>query len=357
MLMTHGKPKAPHNPTAAQQKLPKGLYIASAKGRRYVYAWRGGPRLHQPIGTPAFFAEYQTAKDAQIARPSADTIAGLVLEYRESRAFKQLAQATRKDHERGFEAIICQFGTAPLAAFNDSRIRKDLRQWHESFPRDRQADKILGTLSRLLAFAKTDGLINENPALDIENRYTRNADPSPVPQSIINKVIEADTTPPSVARAIALISLCGLARADAAALSWSHVKSDRIDKRRQKSRVRATPPMTKDLAEILATMPRIINVLTVLTNEQGRPWTSADALGKAISKAFRACNVSYTSHDLRASYACYLMSQGATDEEIAEALGWSLDTARIIRRHYIDDAAIFQGRIAKFSKTKSEQNC
>ena len=58
---------------------------------------------------------------------------------------------------------------------------------------------------------------------------------------------------------------------------------------------------------------------------------------------------------VRATYACYLMRNGASDEEAAEALGWSIETARFVRRHYVDDESIFQGRLAKFA-TKQEQN-
>ena len=332
----------------------KGLSIVRAKGREYVYAWRGGPRLTAPIGTPEFMRQYNEAIAKRKALPAADTIAGLILEYRASKAFRDLALASRKDHERAFPHILKEFGPAPVAIFNDPRIRKDIRKWHEGFAKDRQADKLLGSLSRLLSFAVQDGYLTVNPALQVPNRYAREPDPAPVSEADLAKVLEHKDTPASVALACLLMARSGLARADAATLLWSHVKQDRIDKRRVKSKQRARPPMTPELSEALAAMPRKNGVLTVLTNENGKPWTSADALGKAISAAFRAVGVDHTSHDLRATYACFLMGKGATDEEVAEALGWSLKTVRHVRRHYVDDEAIFQGRIAKFA-TKQEQ--
>lgn len=331
----------------------KGLHITTAKGRRYVYAWRGGPRLKSKIGSPEFIKEYAEAVESRKALPGADTIAGLVLEYRASRSFKSLASASRKDHERAFPHILKEFGTAPLAAFADARIRKDIRKWHDGFKHDRQADKILGTLSRLLSFAVSDGYLTTNAANHIEKRYKREADPTPVSEEDIQKTLDAPTTPPEVALAIRLMSRSGLARADAAGLMWSHVKSDRIDKRRAKSKVRASPPMTPELEAVLSDTKRKRGSLIVLTSPSGSPWR-ADNLGKLISKAFKDAGVNATSHDLRAAYACYLMRKGATDEEAAEALGWSIETARFVRRHYIDDESIFQGRIAKFT-TKQEQ--
>lgn len=329
----------------------KGLFITRAKGKEYVYAWRGGPRLTAPLGSPEFIRQYQEAHAQKRALPESDTVAGLILEYRASRAFRDLAPATRKDHERAFPHILKQYGTAPLEVFEDRKVLQDLRKWHEGFEKDRQADKILGTLSRLLSFGMSDGLLTQNFATKLENRYTREPKPNPVSEENLSKALDA--AGPRVALAMRLMARSGLARADAASLMWSHVKSDRLDKRRVKSKQRATPPMTEELAAILAEMPRPSGALTVLTNDNGKPWR-ADGLGKAVSAAFKAVELDHTSHDLRATYACFLMRKGATNEEASEMVGWSIETIQYIRRHYIDDEAIFQGRIAKFA-TKQER--
>ena len=338
--MTTGKKPRPD--------LPKGVAVVRAKGRTYVYAWRGGPRMTSPLGSAKFFAEYDAIIAASKARPPVDTIAALILEFEKSREFSGLAPATRADHRRAFAAIMETFGGAPIAAFEDARIRRDLRQWRDAFEEPRRADKMLGSFSRLLSFAVEDGLLARNPALDIGARYHREPAPTPVAEADIERTLAAKTTPAEIARAIRIIARSGLARADAASLAWSHIRADCIDKRRQKSRVRATPPMTDELAAALAACPRIDGVLTVLTDGLGRPWR-ADALGKGISAAFRAAGLAATAHDLRASYASFLIRRGATDEEAAEALGWSPATIRHIRRYYVEAEAIIAGRIAKFS--------
>ncbi|MGE0181982.1 MAG: tyrosine-type recombinase/integrase [Parvularculaceae bacterium] len=331
----------------------KGLHVVA--GGRYVYAWRGGPRLHSPIGSVEFFAEFQRAIESRKALPAGDTIKGLILEFRASLDFRKLAPATRADHERAFEAIISEFGRAPIAAFADARIRRDIRRWHDNFPHDRQADKMLASLSRLLSFAVADGHLLTNPALDVENRYTREADPTPVSEADLAHVLSSPETDEQTALAIRVMARSGLARADAASLTWAHVRSDRIDKRRVKSKQRAQPPMTDELRAALNACPRVDNVMTVLT-VKGRPWR-ADSLGKSIAKAFRSAGLKHSSHDLRATYACYLFRRGASDQEAAEMLGWSEETVRQIRRHYIDDDAIFEGRIAKFSAQIENTDC
>lgn len=342
--------------TSGKKVSVKGLHVTRAKGREYVYAWRGGPRLTAPVGSPEFLRQYAAAVEQRKRLPEADTIAGLILEYRASRSFRSLEPASRKDHERAFPHILEKFGPAPVAAFNDPRIRKDIRKWHEAFELDRQADKILGTLSRLLSFAVEDGHIAVNPALKVPNRYRRQPDPTPVSEADLKTVLAAPTTLPEAAHAILLCARSGLARTDASSLMWSHVRSDRVDKRRDKSKIRATPPMTPELRQCLDDMPRFDGVLTVLTNADGKPWTSADALGKAVNRALKDAGLGrHTMHDLRATYASFIIAKGATDEEAAEALGWSLDTIRHIRRHYVDDEAIFAGRIAKFAAKKEQK--
>ncbi|WDI31620.1 hypothetical protein PUV54_00230 [Hyphococcus flavus] len=331
----------------------KGLAVSRAKGRTYYYAWRGGPRLTAPYGSAEFLKQFADAHAARKALPEADTIAGLILAFRASREFKALAKATKKDHERAFPHILREFGGAPVAAFDDPRIRRDIRKWHDGFDLDRQADKMLGSLSRLLSFAEADGLIARNPALAINNRYHRAPAPAPLTEAALETVLTAATTPPEAAYAILLCARSGFSRTDAASVTWAHVKHDRIDKRRDKSKIRATPPMTPELRQCLDDMPRPDDVLTILTNADGRPWPSADALGKIVNKALHDAGLDHTMHDLRATYACFLMRKGATDEEVADALGWSIDTVRFIRRHYVDDEAIFAGRIAKFAATAS----
>jgi hypothetical protein len=41
--------------------LLKGIHAVTAKGVRYHYAWRGGPRLVGEPGSPEFIASYTAA--------------------------------------------------------------------------------------------------------------------------------------------------------------------------------------------------------------------------------------------------------------------------------------------------------
>ena len=54
------------NGKRALPEIPKGITIVRAKGRAYVYAWRGGPRLYSPVGSAKFFIEYEAALSSRL---------------------------------------------------------------------------------------------------------------------------------------------------------------------------------------------------------------------------------------------------------------------------------------------------
>ena len=42
----------------------KGLFRVRAKGREYLYAWRGGPRVRGPVGSPEFVDDWKAAQNS-----------------------------------------------------------------------------------------------------------------------------------------------------------------------------------------------------------------------------------------------------------------------------------------------------
>jgi hypothetical protein len=68
----------------------KGIASATAKGRAYWYAWRGGPRLRGQPGSPEFVASYNEAIESRRA-PESGRFKSLVVFYRASKEYKGLA--------------------------------------------------------------------------------------------------------------------------------------------------------------------------------------------------------------------------------------------------------------------------
>ncbi len=108
----------------------KGLHIVEAKGREYVYAWRGGPAIKaRPVGGPAFHAEYnQAVADHRVADNS--RFRATIIDYRDSDDFRGLAQSTRKVWSRWLDRIRDHFGDLSTAQFDRPKnIRPVIRKW------------------------------------------------------------------------------------------------------------------------------------------------------------------------------------------------------------------------------------
>lgn len=327
----------------------KGVHRYRSKGRLYVYAWRGGPRIHAPEGTPEFLIELAEAHRKAKEPPKGDTLLSVIHEYKRSRQFQKLAPATRADHERNFEVILKTFADAPMSAFDKPAIRRVVRRWHEAIEGDRAADKALGTLSRLLNFAASDGLVMSNATASIEKRYERELKPTPWTEEELARYIEA--APPYLARVAILGAATGLARADLARVSWSHVRPSHIEISRKKSDQITRVTITPDLRVFLDDTPR--QSTAILLNSRGLPWTS-DGLGKSFDKLRSQVGIEKTLHDLRALRACRLYGVGFTDDEVADEMGWSLKTVRYIRRYYVNQEALFQRRVVRLRGTEHE---
>jgi integrase len=54
--------------------------------------------------------------------------------------------------------------------------------------------------------------------------------------------------------------------------------------------------------------------------------------------------ITKTLHGLRSFRACRLYEAGFDDGAVADEMGWSLNTVRHIRLHYVDQEALFAGR-------------
>src|SRR5436190_23376844 len=120
------------------------LYKVTAKGRTYWYAWRGGPAIRAPHGTPAFAAEYAAHHEARKGGDAAK-LSGLIVDWKKSDVWAALADSTKKNWKGPLGTIQAQFGAVPLGAFEDQiasrkRIKAWLKGWDDR-PRTRDMHK------------------------------------------------------------------------------------------------------------------------------------------------------------------------------------------------------------------------
>jgi len=330
----------------------KGLHkvrrkLADGSYRTHYYAWRGGPRVEGAPGTPEFIANYNRAVQDRRA-PVSNSIASVVADYKRSARHSDLVLKSRTDECRNLDKILDRFGTAPIRAFNDSRMRKDIRDWHVSLDGDRSADIALGVLRKVLNFARDDGLISLNPASGHRLRYSANRSEiiwSPDKLELICSVSSQE-----LARVILLSAYSGLARTDLCKLTWSKVSENAIQFSRSKTGELATVPIFREIRAVLESTPKICP--HVLTNTRGKPWTP-DGLGTAFDRAKRKAGiVDLRFHDLRGTAVTFLYAQGLNDSEVADIVGWSEKSVSAIKKRYVSREAVASALIARLERTK-----
>lgn len=321
----------------------KGLFRVRAKGRSYVYAWRGGPRLLAPEGSPEFVAELAEAQ-RQARAPNTSRVSGLIVAYKASPAWTDLADSTRKVWSPWLQRIDDHFGPLAVRQFGRPEIKPDIRKWRDkrrSTPR--AADTGMQVLSRLLSFAVSEGLIGLNPCAGIERLH--DTDRSEIIWTEDELASLKAVASPELWWATRLAALTGLRQDDCRKLTWSEIGDLAIERRTGKSRGRkvALVPIYVELRELLDEIPR--RAVQVLTNTRGVPWRSG--LSDSFADAAARAGVDKHFHDLRGTAATRLYLAGFTLREIAETLAWDEDHVERIINRYVRRDALLRERIAR----------
>jgi hypothetical protein len=85
-------------------------------------------------------------------------------EIKASSEFGRLAQSSRRSYLAYLAAIEVEFGSMPIAALSNPRVRGVIKAWRDRISNSpRKADYAWTTLARVLAFAKDRGRITTNP--------------------------------------------------------------------------------------------------------------------------------------------------------------------------------------------------
>jgi integrase len=334
-------------------KMKNGPYRVRSKGKEYWYAWRNGPRLLSTPGTQAFLQEIA---DAVAARQAPDTskVSGLVGLYRASSYFlEDLAPSTRDLWNPWLDKIRDRFGALSIRQFDRPAIKPEITRWHHSMKSTpRAADTGLQVLSRVLAFGMSQGKLGSNQCEGMAHLHKSNrADVIWGDEDFATLLAHAS---PEMAWAARLAALTGLRRGDLVKLAWSHVGEFAIEMKTGKSneRVTVTIPMTKDLRDLLAVIPK--RATTVLTSSDKRPWTG-DGLGSSFWKVIQKAGLKDKGlrfHDFRGTAATRLYRAHLSLREIAEVLGWSEDRVEKIINRYVKRDEILKDRIRRIEQAQ-----
>ncbi len=366
------------------------LYRKRVKGHAYVYYRRHGSltRLPAEADKLAFLAAWQAAHalgeaaahqgGATSDAPLPGSMRALVLAYRASAEWQDLAPATRVDYDKALTPLAGpRYGHLPVATMPRQFVFK-LRDDFASMPAftrhkvpapivdadgrqlvlatPRRANRMVNVLRLLLSWAHDRGgwLRGANPALRpgrlrTSGHYRRWTDVD------FAMFMACDAVAEELKRAAALGLYTGQRKQDCLAMTRSARRAGVIEvtpeKTRRSTAVRLAIPEHPELRRILDAAPRS-DAVTILTRKDGLAWRE-DHFNHAFAKAVKAAGLAGLSfHGLRKAASARMAEAGCTDAEI-EAIVDHAD-ARMTRlyREQADQKTRATAAIRKLVRTK-----
>lgn len=357
--------------------MTSGLHIVRKRLKSgtawYIYAWRSGPQIRRvdavkkPRLTLDDYARAKELREQDLDVPR-DDVGSVLTAFRCSEYWKGLATSTKRTWGHALDRIENRWGNAPLAIFDDARMKAKIVAWRNSMKATpRTADISVAVLARFLDWAVLEGRLVLNTAQGIPTLHRAESRAAVIwlPEDI--SAIKAVAQQP-LCDAIDLAILTGLRRADLVALRWDEVGDIAIhrvaSKRSRGKRFRVTIPRLPALDNLLSTLrtrKRCEGVETVLVNGRGTSWTG-DGLASSFHEARKRANngsgiwhierdpadgsedkTQKRLHDLRGTFATRIMTHPTarlSNKEIANLMGWSEDQVDEIRKRYVDERAI-----------------
>jgi integrase len=250
---------------------------------------------------------------------------------------------SRNGGSGGLTAIGKEFGDFPLSGLSEREARTEFLRWRDEVAKrsKRTADYGWSVLARALSWALDRGLIDANPCEKGDGVYRASR-----AERVWTETDEAAFTAvasPQMRLAFMLALWTGQRQGDILRLAWSAYDGVSIRFKQAKTGVRVVVPVGAPLKAILDATSR--RAPQVVTNEDGRPFTSSGFRASFRATQVRAGVKGLTFHDLRGTAVTRLAVAGATEMEIAAITGHAVSDVRsILDQNYF-------GRVAELGKS------
>jgi integrase len=326
----------------------KGVHTVKAKGRRYYYAWRGGPRINATPGTPAFLLEYEKAH-ASRRKPPENCLFTLIVEFKQSSDFDQLSARTKKDYRNYLAIVEEEFGTMPLTVAQDLRARGVFKAWRDRFAHQpRKADHLWTVLSRVLSFGKDRGRLDVNVCERGGRLYKAHRQDKIWTEDQISRFLEVAS--PELQLALLMALWTGQRQGDLLTLRWDAYRDGKLLIVQSKTKARVAIPCAAILVKALEQVPR--SATTILTTGAGKPWTGDGFRSSWRKTCLKAEITDVTFHDLRGTAVTRLARAECSVPQIAALTGHSLkDAQAILDGHYFSrEASLAEEAVSKLER-------
>lgn len=300
-------------------------------GRRNWYVRKGhGPRirLRAEFGSDSFWAEYRAALEGAPKpnkAPKTNSLGWSLDRYRKSSAWATLSNATRRQRENIYKAVIKTAGEEPLKDITEENIRAG-RERRKTTPH--AANNFLKAMRGFFVWAVEEKLVAENPTKGVKLLSGEN-DARGFHTWTKEELDRYEAKWPIGTRerlAFDLLLYTGLRRGDAVRVGKQNVSDGVItietekQNRRSRERMQVSVPILPPLAaSIEATQTGDI---VYLVTEAGLPWVK-ESFGNWFREACRKAGCPGSAHGLRKAGATRAAERGASERQLMAVFGWS----------------------------------
>jgi integrase len=319
------KPRPPHLHLEHTRHGSAVWYVRRGHGARI--------RIRVEFGSEAFWSEYRRALDGT-PRPSktakAQTLAWGVERYRHSSAWAGLSNATRRQSENIYRAVVNTAGDVLLRHIAPETIKAG-RERRAAAPH--AANNFLKSMRRFFKWAadpQGGNLVSINPTLGVKLLTGKNKEGFHTWTT--EEILRFEQRWPIGTRerlAFDLLLYTGLARGDVVRLGRQHVTNGVITLRMEKNRGDGVvyPPVLPVLAVTIAASKT--GDLTFLVTERGAPFTK-ESFGNWFREACRKAGCPGSAHGLRKAGATRAAENGATVNQLMALFGWRTEKMALL---------------------------
>jgi len=261
-----------------------------------------------------------TAKAGNIgaARTKPGSFDALCVSYYRSSEFRNLKLSTQRARRNIIERFRSDDGNGakPVNRLGRAEI-KDIIGAKADTPE--AANSLLKVLRLLLNHAVDDEMIASNPALGVKRYRSHGEGRHTWTEDEVEQFRATHAIGTRARLALELLNGLGQRRGDVVRMGWQHVKGDEIAVRQEKTDEPLWLPLTPELMQALASVPR--TNLTFLMTDAGAPFTSA-GFGNWFREQCNAAGLPQCSaHGLRKAKGTRMADAGCSTEEIKATLG------------------------------------
>jgi integrase len=310
---------------------PRPPYLHRQESRHGAVCWyvRRGHRGHgrrvrikAEYGSEDFWAQYRAAVEGAPAPSKGNkphTLAWAIDQYRASSAWAALANATRRQRENIYRAVIATAGNVSLRSITDETIRAG-RERRAATPH--AANNFLKSMRGFFAWAVEAKLVASDPTKGVK-LLEGNNDAAGFHTWTQEELDRFEARWPIGTRerlAFDLLLYTGFRRGDAVRVGRQHVRDGVITIRTEKTGEVVSIPMLPPLAASIAATKT--GDLTFLVGRGGQPWVK-ESFGNWFGEACRAAGCPGSAHGLRKAGATRAAERGASERQLMAIFGWS----------------------------------